>query len=67
MRYGELLKSNASETEIREHLSTGEVAAVTLRIPSALRDAAKEAAAMRGMSFSAYVRMCMLDELTEGR
>ena len=67
MRYGELLKSEASETELREHLASGEVAAVTLRIPVALRDAAKEAAAMKGVSFSAYVRMCMLDDLTKGR
>lgn len=67
MRYGELLREEASATEIRKQLTQGDMAAVTLRIPVALRDAAKEAAAMKGVSFSAYVRMCMLDELASGR
>lgn len=67
MRCGELLKCEASEAEIRERLVAGDTSVVTLRIPAALRDAAKDEAATRGMSFSAYVRMCMLDELTSGR
>ena len=30
-------------------------------------DAAKEAAALRGTSFSAFVRECLIKELTDGR
>lgn len=38
---------------------------MTLRIPDTLRDAAKEEAVLRGMSFSAFVRTCMIEELAE--
>ena len=54
--YRELIKSDPNETEIRSFLIDGEQVSVTLRIPDALRDAAKEEAALRGMSFSAFVR-----------
>ena len=40
---------------------------MTLRIPDTLRDAAKEEAALRGMSFSAFVRTCMIEELAKKR
>lgn len=63
--YAELVDSNASETEIRRHLVDGNRVSVTLRIPDALRDAAKEEAALRGMSFSAFVRTCMIEELAK--
>ncbi len=38
----------------------GTQVSVTLRIPDTLCDAAKEEAALRGMSFSAFVRTCMI-------
>lgn len=41
----------------------GDMAAITIRIPRNLRDAGKEAAALKGVSFSAFVCMCMLNEL----
>lgn len=63
--YKELIKSNPDETEIRSFLVNGEQVSVTLRIPDALRDAAKEEAALRGMSFSAFVRTCMIEELAK--
>ena len=63
--YKELIKSNPDETEIRSFLIDGEQVSVTLRIPDALRDAAKEEAALRGMSFSAFVRTCMIEELAK--
>lgn len=46
----ELIKSNPDETEIRSFLVNGDQVSVTLRIPDTLRDAAKEEAALRGMS-----------------
>ena len=63
--YTELIKGNPGETEIRSFLVDGDQVSVTLRIPDTLRDAAKEEAALRGMSFSAFVRTCMIDELAK--
>lgn len=63
--YKELIKSNPDETEIRSFLVEGDQVSVTLRIPDTLRDAAKEEAALRGMSFSAFVRTCMIEELAK--
>ena len=36
----------------------------TIRIPDNLRDAAAEEAKLSGMSFSAYLRMCLMDKLS---
>ena len=63
--YTELVDSKASETDIRRYLVEGERVSVTMRVPDTLRDAAKEEAALRGMSFSAFVRTCMIEELAK--
>ncbi len=63
--YTDLVKRNADRTQIRKHLVQGAPTSVTLRIPDTLRDAAKEEAALRGMSFSAFVRTCMIEELSK--
>ena len=63
--YTGLVNAHATETEIRRHLVEGERASITIRIPDTLRDAAKEEAALRGMSFSAFVRTCMIEELAK--
>ena len=55
MSYSELVKSNADETDIRSYLTGGKQVAVTFRIPENLRESAKEAAELRGMSFSAWM------------
>lgn len=64
--YVELIKNDACATDIQKYLAEGDVTAITIRIPKNLRDAAKEAASMRGMAFSAFVRMCMIEELKKG-
>ena len=61
MRYSELIERNACEFEVREYLSDGAMTAITIRIPKNLKDAAVESAAGMGMSFSAFIRMCMMD------
>ncbi len=66
MDYAELIKNDACVTDIQRYLAEGEMTAVTIRIPRNLRDAAKEASTMRGMGFSAFLRMCMIEELTKG-
>lgn len=53
----------ACPTDIQQYLAEGDAAAITVRIPRNLRDAAKEAAAMRGIGFSTFVRMCVIEEL----
>ena len=63
--YTELVDSKASETDIRRYLVDGERVSVTMRIPDTLRDAAKEEAALRGMSFSTFVHTCMIEELAK--
>lgn len=61
----ELIKGNPDETEIRSFLVNGGQVSVTLQTPGTLRDAAKEEAALRGMSFSAFVHTCMIEELAK--
>lgn len=65
MNYADMLRSGASPTEMRECLVEGEMTAVTIRIPKNLRDSAKKAASLRGTSFSALIRECMIDELVK--
>lgn len=63
MKYTDLVEGGATDTEKQEFLVDGDMTAITIRIPKNLRDAGKEAAALKGVSFSAYVRMCMLENL----
>ncbi|NEG71181.1 YlcI/YnfO family protein [Bifidobacterium ramosum] len=65
MTYSNLIEKGAGETEIRAYLVDGDTVPVTMRIPANLRDSAKEAAALRGMSFSAFVRTCIINELVK--
>lgn len=63
--YKDLIAKKPSETAIRGYLVQGDQVSVTLCIPNTLRNAAKEEAALRGMSFSAFVRTCMIEELSK--
>ena len=65
MKYSELVKENADANELRAFLADGDQVAVAIRIPKNLRDAAKEEAELRGMSLSAFMRNCMIQELTK--
>lgn len=65
MKYSDLVENGANDTDKQEFLVGGEIAVITIRIPKNLRDAGKEAAALKGMSFSAFIRMCMIDELVK--
>lgn len=63
MSYLDLLHNGASTTDIRKHLVSGEQSTITVRLPITLRDAAKDKAALKGMSFSAYVREQLIEDL----
>lgn len=65
MTYSELVKARADETDMQRYLADGGQVAVTIRIPANLRDAGKEAAELRGISFSALVRIGLIQQLTK--
>ena len=81
MSYSELVKSNADETDIRSYLTGGKQVAVTIMSGHSLLDAVSFAGdfvydamvetrsqpdfELRGVSFSAFMRMCMMDELSK--
>lgn len=67
MGYADMIRNDANPAVIREYLVSGDQTAITIRIPETLRDAAKEATVLRGTSFSALVRECLIKELTNGR
>ena len=67
MGYADMIRNDANPTDIKEYLVSGDQVAITIRIPDTLRDAAKEAAALTGTSLSAYIRECLIEELTNGR
>lgn len=67
MKYSELVDSGATEGRLQDHLADGAPIAITLRVPKNLKDAAAEAARLRGVSFSAFIRTCVINELTQPR
>jgi predicted DNA binding CopG/RHH family protein len=64
MTYRELMDKGSDRTEIADFLSKGEMHSTTIRIPDNLRDAATDEARLSGMSFSAYLRMCLIEKLS---
>lgn len=65
MGYSDLVEKGASRQELKEFFAGGGQTAITIRIPANLRDAFKEEAELRGMNFSAMLRMCMIEELSK--
>lgn len=65
MKYSELVESGATKKQRQEFLTDGEMAVVSIRIPENLKDAVAEEAGLRGIGFSAYARMCILDALVD--
>ena len=53
--YKNLIAEKPRETAIHSYLVEGDQASVTLRIPDTLH----------GMSFSAFVRICMIEEFSK--
>lgn len=67
MSYRELVDNGADTSELQKYLSLGDMGSTTIRIPDNLKDAAYEEAKLRGVSFSAFVRMSLIAELTKAR
>lgn len=64
MKYSELVDSGATPTEAQSFIKNSENVSVTLRMPRSLRDSAKEAASLSGVSLASYVKMCLIDRLS---
>ena len=64
MKFSELVDSGATPTEAQSFIKNSENVSVTLRMPRSLRDSAKEAASLSGMSLASYVKMCLIDRLS---
>lgn len=67
MKYSELVESGVTEAQRQDFLAEGEQTPITLRVPRNLKDAAAEAARLRGISFSAFIRTCIINELSQTR
>lgn len=65
MKYAELIDSGASPTEIQSYLVDSELVPVTIRISRTLRDSAKEAASLRGVNFTSFIKGLMIEELSQ--
>lgn len=63
MKYSELVEGGATEAQRQDYLAEGEPTPVTLRVPKNLMEAAAETARLGGVSFSAFVRSCIINEL----
>ncbi|MBR3313841.1 MAG: hypothetical protein IKG18_06855 [Atopobiaceae bacterium] len=64
MKYAELINSGASPTEIQSYLVDSELVPVTIRIPRNLRDSAKEAVSLSGLTFTSFIKRLMIEELS---
>lgn len=65
MNYADLIDGNITESELKAHLVEGENVAVTVRIPKNMRDMAKQAAELSGVSFTSLVKMSLIEHLAE--
>lgn len=65
MKYSELLDRDATVSELQSYLVEGENVAVTVRIPKNMRDAAKEMAELSGVSFTALLKMSLIEYLVQ--
>ena len=65
MKYSELVEGETTKTERQEFLTGGEMTAITIRIPKNMRDAAKEAAALNGVSFTSLVKTSLIEYLSK--
>ena len=65
MKYADLIDGEATPCELRSFLVDGENVAVTIRIPKNMHDAAKDATALNGVSFTSLVKMSIIECLSK--
>ena len=65
MKYADLIDGNVTKSELKTYRVGGENVAVTVRIPKNMRDIAKQAAELSGVSFTSLVKMSLIEHLAE--
>lgn len=65
MNYADLIDGNVTKSELKAYLVEGENVAATVRIPKNMRDVAKQAAELSGVSFTSLVKMSLIEHLAE--
>ena len=60
LKYSQLVEGGASDSQRKDFLAVGEPTPITLRVPKKLKDAAAEEARLRGVSFSVFIRNCII-------
>lgn len=58
-----LVRVDANDLQKKRQLVSGESVAVTIRMPSTLKQAASEVAQLQGMSFASFIRASMIEKL----
>lgn len=65
MKYSEFVNSSAAGTELKEQLTGGDM--IIMRIPKNFKEVGAAATNLRGISFSAFIRMCTIEELVNNK
>lgn len=65
VEYRDLVDKGADRTELQAFLTQGDMVTTTIRIPANLKQTISEEASLQGMSFSAFIRRCAIQNLSE--
>lgn len=62
VKYSKLVRSGATQTELREQLIGGDTTAITMCDPKNIKETGSNAVRFRGMGFSVFMRSCAISE-----
>lgn len=65
VEYRELIDKGADRTELQAFLTQGDMVTTNIRIPANLKQTIAEETSLQGMSFSALMRRCAIQCLSE--
>lgn len=64
-RYTKLIEDGASTSQRQDFLAKGDSISIMLGVRQNFKDAAAKAAWLRDVSFSTFIRACIINQLTE--